>query len=147
MKPLGKKVNPEEAAALYIAGMSLPAIARVLNSTGSTILRALRRQGVERRSISDAVSLASRGDRHISNGYVTVTSGKYERRKQHTMVAENALGRRLKRGECVHHINCDKTDNRPQNLLICTISYHQALHRRMRNDPYWSTFPRSKENA
>ena len=50
---------------------------------------------------------------------------------QHRHIAERVLGRRLTRKEVVHHINGDKTDNQNCNLLICTLSYHKALHDRM----------------
>lgn len=47
---------------------------------------------------------------------------------EHIVVAERALGRALKKGEIVHHINCDQTDNRNSNLLVCTRAYHAWLH-------------------
>jgi hypothetical protein len=50
---------------------------------------------------------------------------------EHTMIAEQTLGRKLKPNEMVHHLNMDKTDNRRCNLLICTRDYHRFLHVQM----------------
>lgn len=55
-----------------------------------------------------------------------------DRRMTHVQVAEQRLGRRLRRDECVHHINENKHDNRPENLLVCMLAYHNLLHKRMR---------------
>lgn len=43
---------------------------------------------------------------------------------------ESVLGRRLVRGEVVHHINMNPTDNRNTNLLVCSSEYHAWLHHR-----------------
>ena len=47
-------------------------------------------------------------------------------------LVENVLGRKLKSRECVHHINFNVTDDRHENLLVCSKSYHVTLHNRIR---------------
>ncbi len=66
----------------------------------------------------------------IHQGYVYITlDGR--RGYEHTLVAEKALGRRMKKGEVVHHINGNRSDNRNKNLLICDKSYHGWFEKRM----------------
>lgn len=150
MSNLGKKFisnrrfDHDTAAAMYAQGLSAVQIGKHFCVAPNNVLVALRRMGVEIRSLSDSISLRKRGNRRLDSQYITVCAGKGIRKKEHVMIAEAALGRPLKKGELVHHINCDKTDNRRENLLICTVAYHTALHHRMRKHPYFSQFNNTK---
>lgn len=54
-------------------------------------------------------------------------------RKEHRVVAERALGKRLPSKAVIHHINDDHFDNRNENLVICQDNaYHQLIHARRR---------------
>src|SRR3990167_1095650 len=71
-----------------------------------------------------------KGGRTVKDGYVHVTENGI-RDKEHRMIAQRALGRKLKPNEIVHHVDCDGTTNRNNKLLICDRGYHKWLHDEM----------------
>ena len=47
---------------------------------------------------------------------------------EHRAVVEELLGINMRDDQVVHHINGDKTDNRPENLQILDWKEHSRLH-------------------
>jgi hypothetical protein len=78
-------------------------------------------------------SRACSTQRHENNTtvkrHVTFINGK--RRFDYQAIAEKALGRPLKKGEVVHHLDGNSRNCEPNNLVICTQSYHRIIHTRM----------------
>lgn len=72
------------------------------------------------------------GIRFTSQGYIEYTRGPHKGRSLHVVAMETLIGRRLQRGEVVHHIDGDKCNNDLSNLQLMTNSAHMSLHRRLR---------------
>ena len=72
--------------------------------------------------------------RNRNNGKTyTKIYGKHE----HRIVAEKKLGRKLKQGEVVHHIDGNKRNNSPDNLMVFSSqSEHVKYHFRKAGDDY-----------
>ena len=102
-------------------------------------LRNLPRSKEHRASLSEAAREAWRtkrkrmplgSRRKDANGYWLIKTreggGRWD--KEHILVAQEQAGRELMPGEHVHHINCIRDDNRPENLVILTAGAHASAH-------------------
>ena len=65
--------------------------------------------------------------------YKQIGSGGANLCYEHIAVAERCLGRQLPTGAQVHHLDGNKHNNAPSNLVICQdLAYHKLLHVRQR---------------
>jgi hypothetical protein len=157
-KATGVYPGPEEMKRLYITErLSTRACGILLSTTASTIREWLLRAGVQARSISDAkqgqkpalhtveASVRSRrrnpiegrgviGYKMRADGYVDIyrpdhpDASKTGYIREHRLVFESGIGRRLLRREIVHHKNGIKSDNRFENLELLSRSEHMKHH-------------------
>jgi HNH endonuclease len=61
-------------------------------------------------------------------GYRAFSTADGKHFREHRLVMAKALGRPLLPEEHVHHVNRNKADNRPENLVILTNAEHRKAH-------------------
>lgn len=70
------------------------------------------------------------------DGYYQISSGVHQGKLLHRLIYEENFGS-IPNGFCVHHLDNDKTNNHPSNLILMSKSNHHKLHFNMVNNPRW----------
>ena len=117
-------MSPNAVVKMYEGGQTIRAIARELGLNPKRISALLHAQGARMRL----------GGRPATNGYLTayapmghpLSAG--HRAAVHVLVAAAQVRRQLSKSEVVHHLNGDRQDNRPGNLVIVSRTEHARLH-------------------
>lgn len=139
-----------------ICRMSQTEIATQYKTTQKVVWRAMKRMGIKTRvaakrnqkgsnnsfwkggRVLQGVNAKSRGSKSLfNNGYYYVKDPSHPNANKSGYVAEHikvmteSLGRSLAEGECVHHINLNKHDNRIENLAVCNRKQHAEWHNQL----------------
>ena len=72
-----------------------------------------------------------------TDGYIQITSGPYKGKLLHRLIYEEVYGS-IPKGYAIHHIDGDKTNNNPGNLMLLSKSNHHSLHMNKTNHPRWN---------
>jgi len=118
---------------------SMTSISKELNISWVVISKYLEKYGIQKRSKSEQQSGVNSsnwkgGKRITTHGYIEVYCPNHphaSKRKtvyEHQLIAEQKIGRYLKPGEVVHHIDLNKHNNSPNNIIVLTNSQHTKLH-------------------
>lgn len=128
-----QRANPKDTAiairSLAQSGKTATEIAKTLNRSNVYISKVARDFEI---IITDKYH---KGFIKTESGYIMVKAPKDHPDKdskgyvrEHRLIIENHLGRHLTKGEVVHHINGDKSDNRLENLKLMRLKDHVTLH-------------------
>lgn len=118
---------------------SMTSIAKELNISWIIVSRYLDKYKIPKRNKSEQQRGKGasnwQGGKHVaSNGYIEIYMPYHPKKNkrgyiyEHQYMAEQMLGRPLTENEVVHHIDKNKRNNDPSNLLVLTKQEHSRLH-------------------
>lgn len=103
--------------------MRKSATGRRLSESAKEKLRALT--GIKNAQWGGGLTLSTGGYLQFS---ASPANGEHSTVFLHRLIAEWKYGRRVKKGEHVHHIDGNKLNNHPDNLVILSASQHATIH-------------------
>lgn len=118
-------IRPREVEQLLKIGFTYKEIGEKLGITKQMVGLYAKSYNLQRRGTCIFKAYEGYEHKDSKNGYIRIYhDGKFV--QKHRLVMEQQLGRPLLLSELVHHINGDRTDNRPQNLQLLTSKTHMV---------------------
>lgn len=109
-------------------GIKVRTVRKYIDQYGIKLVpRVLR--GAESPMWKGGVSIKNKGGKQYRTFYATGEDGKGTYVFEHTLVMEEHIGRKLVKGEVVHHIDGDGLNNSIDNLVLMTKKQHDTFHR------------------
>ncbi len=103
-------------------------LCKVAGCDGKATRKSMCQKHYRRNKVHGDPSITNRRSHADGKGYRNAGE-----KGEHVVVAERALGKPLPPEVVVHHVNEDRSNNAPSNLVICpSTKYHALLHIRMR---------------
>ena len=115
----------------YLDGYSCDEIGSVYGLSGVHVCRILKEYNIhvdQYRQKKGGISITPDGYLRFN---LSASNGKQAGRRLHDIIAEMTAGRPLKKTEVVHHVDGNRLNNDPRNLVIMTRGEHTRLHKRM----------------
>lgn len=128
------RLDDKQIASWFSEGKTGAEMAALVGCSIPPVQAALKRLGLKRPAKPRPGALSgdrnhawSGGRRSRSDGYIEVWTPTGVR-LEHQVVMEGVLDRPLRSGEVVHHIDHNKANNAPENLLLTTQAEHIREH-------------------
>lgn len=116
-----KEIDPVALSEAYAAGASLAALSREHGVRSETIGALLRSQGVEIRSQAEGSRVAAARRRASTPERRRISTALRRRIKTECAICGTTDGLEL------HHLNADRSDNAPANLIALCAAHHSAV--------------------
>ena len=136
LQPLTLK-DMEDDIAASAKTMTIPEIAREYEFSESGIAKFLKKSGIKAKSARPGYIIHNGYRKNLVPDHPDADSKGYV--GEHRLVAEEKIGRRLRKDEVAHHINGDKLDNRPDNIEVMSDSEHRSHHAK-NGDSGWGKY-------